>query len=106
MRVAVIGGTGHIGSYLTPRLFEAGHTVLCVCRGQQAPYRTHAAWSQVEYVHLDRKAEEDAGTFGDRIAALDAEAVIDLTCGESAERGRVRQLRAAVRSPAYNRSSR
>jgi len=80
MRVAVIGGTGHIGSYLTPRLFEAGHTVLCVCRGQQAPYRTHAAWSQVEYVHLDRKAEEDAGTFGDRIAALDAEAVIDLTC--------------------------
>ena len=80
MRVAVIGGTGHIGSYLTPRLFEAGHTVLCVCRGQQTPYRNHAAWSQVQYVHVDRKAEEEAGNFGERIAALDAEAVIDLTC--------------------------
>ncbi|HEY5055400.1 MAG TPA: NAD-dependent epimerase/dehydratase family protein [Acidobacteriaceae bacterium] len=80
MRVAVIGGTGHIGSYLTPRLFDAGHTVLCVCRGQQTPYRPHAAWSQVRYIHLDRKAEEAAGNFGESIAALDAEAVIDLTC--------------------------
>ena len=80
MRVAVIGGTGHIGSYLTPRLFEAGYTVLCACRGQQTPYRSHVAWSQVQYVHLDRKAEEAAGNFGERIAALDAEAIIDLTC--------------------------
>jgi len=80
MRVVVIGGTGHIGSYLTPRLFDAGHTVLCVCRGQQTPYRAHPAWSKVQYVHLDRKAEEAAGNFGERIAALDAEAVIDLTC--------------------------
>lgn len=80
MRIAVIGGTGHIGTCLTPRLFEAGHTVLCVCRGEQRPYRAHAAWSQIEYVHLDRKAEEAAGNFGERVAALDAEAVIDLTC--------------------------
>src|SRR5450631_1513682 len=80
MRVAVIGGTGHIGSYLTPRLEEAGHTVLCVCRGVKTPYRPHAAWGRVEYVHLDRDAEEAAGQFGERIAALDAQAVIDLTC--------------------------
>lgn len=80
MRVVVIGGTGHIGSYLTPRLFQAGHTVLCVCRGQQSPYRAHSAWSQVHYVYLDRKVEEAKGNFGERIAALDAEAVIDLTC--------------------------
>ena len=33
MRVAVIGGTGHIGSYLTPMLVEAGHSVTCVSRG-------------------------------------------------------------------------
>ena len=80
MRVAVIGGTGHIGSYLTPRLVESGHTVLCVCRGRQRPYRDHPAWSQVEYIHLDRASEEAAGNFGERVAALDAEAVIDLTC--------------------------
>jgi nucleoside-diphosphate-sugar epimerase len=80
MRIAVIGGTGHIGTYLTPRLFEAGHNVLCICRGEQSPYRAHAAWSRIQYVHLDRKAEEAVGNFGERIAALDAEAVIDLTC--------------------------
>ena len=27
MRVLVIGGTGHIGSYLVPRLLLAGHEV-------------------------------------------------------------------------------
>ena len=80
MRVAVIGGTGHIGSYLPPRLEEAGHTVLCVCRGMKTPYRPHAAWARIQYVHLDRDVEEAAGRFGERIAALDAQAVIDLTC--------------------------
>ena len=30
MRVLVIGGTGHIGTYLSPQLVEAGHTVVCV----------------------------------------------------------------------------
>jgi nucleoside-diphosphate-sugar epimerase len=80
MRVVVIGGTGHIGSYLTPRLEEAGHTVLCVCRGVKTPYRPHAAWARLQYVTLDRDVEEAAGQFGERIAALDAQAVIDLTC--------------------------
>lgn len=100
MRVAVIGGTGHIGTYLTPRLFEAGHTVLCICRGQQNPYRPHPAWSRIQYVYLDRQAEEAAGNFGESIAALDADAVIDLTCytPESARQlaqgvaGRIRHL--------------
>ena len=39
MRVAIIGGTGHIGSYLTPMLFEAGHAVACVSRKARRPYR-------------------------------------------------------------------
>jgi nucleoside-diphosphate-sugar epimerase len=80
VRVVVIGGTGHIGSYLTPRLFEAGHAVVCVSRGEKTPYREHAAWAQVKHSRLDRAVEEKAGTFGERIASLDAEAVIDLTC--------------------------
>ena len=80
MRVAIIGGTGHIGSYLTPRLVKAGHTVYCICRGEKKPYRDDPAWSQVQYVHLDRNAEESSGTFGARVASLDASAVIDLTC--------------------------
>jgi nucleoside-diphosphate-sugar epimerase len=76
MRVIVIGGTGHIGTYLTPRLVEAGHEVVCVSRGQRQPYRAHDAWRRVVRVELDRAS----GTFGERIAELAAEVVIDLTC--------------------------
>jgi nucleoside-diphosphate-sugar epimerase len=80
MRVVIIGGTGHIGSYLTPRLVEAGHAVTCISRGVREPYLKHSAWKHVTQLNLDRSAEERAGTFGERIAHLDAEAVIDLTC--------------------------
>lgn len=80
MRVAVIGGTGHIGSYLTPMLVEAGHSVTCVCRQLREPYREHSSWESVAFLRLDRDAEELAGTFGQKIAALEAEAVVDLTC--------------------------
>jgi nucleoside-diphosphate-sugar epimerase len=87
MRVVVIGGSGHIGTYLTPRLVEEGHSVQCVSRGLKTPYRDHPAWKTIENVLLDRAAEESAGTFGERIASLDPEVVIDLTCykPESAE---------------------
>jgi len=79
MRVVVIGGSGHIGSYLTPRLIEAGHKVLCVSRGQRRPYIEHGAWKQVEQVTIDRVAEEAAGTFGSRIRELEPDCVVDLT---------------------------
>jgi nucleoside-diphosphate-sugar epimerase len=98
MRVVVIGGTGHIGSYLTPRLYEAGNAVVCVSRGEKTPYREHEAWAKVEQVRLDRAVEEKAENFGERIAALDAEAVIDLTCYEpESARQLVQALRGRVR---------
>lgn len=80
MRVVVVGGTGHIGTYLVPRLAMSGHSVICVSRGQRDPYIPHGAWRDVERVTLDRPAEEEQGTFGRRIAALSPDAVIDLTC--------------------------
>ena len=70
MRVVVIGGTGHIGSYLVPRLVEAGHGVTVLTRGQREPYRRHAAWEHVQRVVVDRPAEELAGTFGRRMLDL------------------------------------
>jgi nucleoside-diphosphate-sugar epimerase len=79
-RVVVIGGTGHIGSFLTPMLAEAGYDVICVSRGLKVPYHQDAAWSDVRRVDLDRVEDEAAGRFGERIAALDAKVVIDLTC--------------------------
>jgi nucleoside-diphosphate-sugar epimerase len=80
MRVVVIGGSGHIGSYLIPRLVNAGHHVISVSRGLKEPYHADPAWQKVERLELDRTAEETAGRFGERVAGLDAAAVIDLTC--------------------------
>ena len=78
--MAIIGGTGHIGTYLVPRLVAAGHSVVCVCRRKREPYQPHAAWRAVEFVEMDRTAEEAAGRFGERVAELGADAVIDLIC--------------------------
>ena len=79
MRIVIIGGSGHIGSYLTPRLVEAGHEVICVSRGSRQPYSPHDAWQRVRLVAVDRSVEEARGLFGARIAELGADCVIDLT---------------------------
>lgn len=80
MRVVVIGGSGHIGTYLIPRLIGAGHEVINVSRGQREPYTPHGAWQRVTTVVADRTAEEADGRFGQRIADLDGDVVIDLIC--------------------------
>ena len=80
MRLVVIGGTGHIGTFLIPRLVSAGHDVIVASRGKRQPYVPHPAWTTVRRIEIDRTAEEAAGTFGARIAALEANAVIDLIC--------------------------
>ena len=100
MRVVVIGGSGHIGTYLTPRLAEAGHRVVNVSRSLRQPYQPHPAWTRVEQVKLDRTSEESAGNFGRKIAEAAPDAVIDLTCYQlesarmlvEALRGRVRHF--------------
>ncbi len=79
-RVVVIGGTGHVGTYLVPRLVEAGHDVAVVARNKRQPYLAHAAWNEVERVVIDRSAAEEAGTFGQLIRDLEPEIVIDMIC--------------------------
>lgn len=80
MRVVVIGGSGHIGTYLIPMLVEKGHEVTNITRGQRQPYQPHAAWSSVKQVIANREEEDKNGTFGPRIADLKADVVIDLIC--------------------------
>jgi uncharacterized protein YbjT (DUF2867 family) len=58
MRVVIIGGTGHIGTYLVQRLVEAGYEVVSVSRQERAPYRNHAAWKSVQQVKVDRTLAE------------------------------------------------
>ncbi|MGO4533648.1 NAD-dependent epimerase/dehydratase family protein [Leifsonia sp. 2MCAF36] len=100
MRVVVIGATGHVGTYLVPRLVRAGHQVMAVTRGLSEPYHPDPAWDAVERVQLDREQGDADGTFATRIADLHADAVIDMVCftPESARqlvdalRGRVQLL--------------
>lgn len=80
MRIVVIGGTGHIGTYLVPRLVTAGHSVVSVSRSRREPYQLHGAWGSVEVAEMDRAALEDAGVFGQQIADLQPDVVVDLIC--------------------------
>jgi nucleoside-diphosphate-sugar epimerase len=76
----VVGATGHIGSYLVPRLIRAGHEVVALSRGERDPYHPAPEWRSVRRIGADRDAEDAAGTFGARVAALRPDAVVDLIC--------------------------
>jgi nucleoside-diphosphate-sugar epimerase len=82
MRIVVIGGTGHIGTWLVPRLVRSKHKVVAVSRGAREPYQHSPEWDQVEHVAIDRVRSERDGSFGERIRDLRSEAVIDLICFE------------------------
>jgi nucleoside-diphosphate-sugar epimerase len=94
MRIAVVGATGHIGSYLVPSLVSAGHEVVALSRGTRDPYHPDPAWDRVERVSVDRDAEDREGTFGARLADLRTDAVVDLVCFTP---GSARQLVDALR---------
>jgi len=79
-RVVVIGATGHIGSYLVPRLVRGGHEVIAISRGTRGPYHPSPQWKAVTRVTADREAQDAARTFGAQVAALHPDAVIDLVC--------------------------
>ena len=79
-RVVVIGATGHIGSYLVPRLVRGGHEVIAMSRGTRDPYHPSPQWDSVTRVIADREAQDAEGTFGARVAALRPDVVIDLVC--------------------------
>jgi nucleoside-diphosphate-sugar epimerase len=89
MRVAVVGATGHIGSYLVPALVESGHEVVALSRGMREPYRSDQAWEQVRRIQVDRDAEDAAGTFGARMADLRLDAVVDLLCFSATSAGQL-----------------
>ncbi|MEU8813669.1 NAD(P)-dependent oxidoreductase [Actinoplanes sp. NPDC048796] len=80
MRIVVIGGSGHIGTFLVPRLVRAGHEVVNVSRGQRSRYVDDPAWEQVRHVVADREAEDRDGTFAARIVGLRPDVVVDLIC--------------------------
>ena len=82
MRITILGGTGHIGTYLVPRLVSAGHELTVITRGQRQPYQPHPAWNEVRQVVIDRREAEKAGTFGQAVKELRPEVVMDMVCFE------------------------
>ncbi len=101
MHILVVGGTGHIGSYLVPRLVMAGHDVTVVARH---PHPRHAdsrlGWETVRWVVADRLAEEQTDAWINRMRAMSADVVIDVVAYDpeqnrrmvEAFRNRIRQF--------------
>ena len=80
MRIVVIGATGHIGTWLIPRLIRRRHEVIAISRGTRRPYQWFPEWDQVEHAVIDRDRFDRDGSFGKSICDLQPEAVIDLIC--------------------------
>ena len=80
MKIVIIGGTGHTGSYLVPMLVTAGHEVTVVTRQERKPYMDHTAWKTVKYLAIDRQEADRKKTFGKQIRKLSPDIVIDMIC--------------------------
>jgi len=80
MKIVIIGGTGHVGTYLVPALAMAGHEVISVSRQKRKPYSDHTAWKEVKQVIIDRVEADKKKTFGKQISKLSPDVVIDMIC--------------------------
>lgn len=81
MKILVIGGTGHIGSYLVSRLILERHDVQVVARKAEPHYcEPRLGWRKVQWIIADRRAEEKDDSWQKRMKALKVDIVIDLIC--------------------------
>ena len=58
----------------------AGHEVISVSRQERQPYSDHYAWKSVRRITIDRNEAETHNDFGNQIAKLLPDAVIDMIC--------------------------
>jgi nucleoside-diphosphate-sugar epimerase len=78
MKILLVGGTGHIGSYLVPRLVLAGHEVTVVARHPKPRYTDpRLGWPAVRFITADRPAEEKTGQWANRMRDIPCDVVID-----------------------------
>ena len=69
-KVLVIGGTGHIGSYLVPLLMSRSYEVTVFSRGTTRPYPGSFIWKKINQIKVDREREEKNGNWQERSAIL------------------------------------
>jgi len=62
VRVLVIGGTGHIGTYLVPRLVLSGHDVRVVARSPSPQVEEHCEGLSAEFMAYAWAEPGTAGT--------------------------------------------
>ena len=80
--VLVIGGTGHIGSYLVPLLVSRDYKVTVFSRGTTKPYPGSFIWKNVPIVKIDREREEKNGNWQEKIEEADPDIIVDIVCFE------------------------
>lgn len=80
MKIVIIGGTGHVGTFLVPRLVTAGHEVINISRKQRNPYQIHNTWKSVQQIIIDRTEAEKTNIFAKEISNLSPDIVIDMIC--------------------------
>ncbi len=75
-KAVVIGGNGKVGGYLCPLLVKERFEVVSVSRSGKQPPAAQAGYEQVQTLKLDRNGEG----FAEKIAALNADVVVDMIC--------------------------
>ena len=75
MKAVVIGGKGHIGTYLCPMLVKNGFEVVSITRGNSQPYEDDYAWKDVESVFLDRNK---CSNFEEQVISMNPDIITDL----------------------------
>ena len=78
MKAVIIGATGHVGTYLVPRLIRLGYEVTAISRGLAKPYIDFPEWKEAQKVVMDRLALEKGEGFGRKIAAMHPDIVVDM----------------------------
>lgn len=101
-KAVVIGALGHVGSYLTPRLVEAGYEVTAISRGNQKTYTAAwPQWKQVRHIQADRRAMAADGTFGQMIADLKPDVVCDLIAYKPQEISELTEVLVRMQTPPH-----
>ena len=75
MKVIVIGGTGHIGTFLIPMLVKSGYQTIYITRGKSKPYVDDIAWEKAQNIILDRNSDKD---FVKKIMEINPDIIVDL----------------------------